>query len=449
MKEAMQAREHIDLLIAPKWLIPVEPAGITLEDHAVAIRSGRIHTICPLSEAEQRFEARERVVLDQHVLIPGMVNLHTHAAMSLLRGIADDLPLMRWLQEAIWPAEAACVSPDFVRDGTLLAGIEMLRGGITCANEMYFYPEAAAEAFAELGMRAAIGATVIEFPTRYASDADDYLRKGLAARDRWREHPLISFSLAPHAPYTVSDRTFERIVQYAHELGVPVHMHLHETQGEIAEGLRQHGVRPLARMKSLGLLDTDLIAVHAVHIDLNEIDILAAHNCSIAHCPSSNMKLASGAAPLKNMIERGLRVGLGTDGAASNNRLDMFQEMRHAALLAKVSSGDAATFPAHTALRAATLDGAAALKLDADIGSIVPGKAADLTAVALNSFECSPCFDPASHLLYAAGREHVTHVWVEGQARIKDGAMLWDSNKELLPRLSMWQTFLKTSAISQ
>ncbi|MCX9156027.1 TRZ/ATZ family hydrolase [Niveibacterium sp. 24ML] len=445
----MHAREPIDLLIAPKWLIPIEPAGVTLEDHAVAIRNGVIHAVCPLAEAEQRFDARERVSLQDHVLIPGMVNLHTHAAMNLMRGIANDLPLMRWLQEAIWPAEAACVSAEFVRDGTLLAGIEMLRGGITCANEMYFHPDAAASAFAELGMRAMIGVTVIEFPTAYASDADDYLRKGLAARDHWRDHSLIQFSLAPHAPYTVSDRSFERIVQYAHELGMPVHMHLHETRDEIAESQSRHGIRPLARIQSLGLLDTDFIAVHAVHLDLNEIDILAAHNCSIAHCPTSNMKLASGAAPLASMNKRGLRVGLGTDGAASNNRLDLFQEMRHAALLAKVTSGDAAAFPAHTALRAATLDGAAALRLDETIGSIVPGKAADLTAVALNSLECSPCFDPASHLLYAAGREHVTHVWIAGQARIKDGAMLWDRNKELLPRLSMWQTFLKTSAKSQ
>jgi len=445
----MHPAEPVDLLITPRWMIPVEPHAVTLEDYAVAVRNGRIVAVCPRAEAETRFAPAAREDLPDHVLIPGLVNLHTHAAMSLMRGIADDLPLMRWLQEAIWPAEAKHASPDFVRDGTLLAAMEMLRGGITCANDMYFYPDAAAEAFSQLGMRAVIGMTVIEFPTGYASDADDYLRKGLAARDRWRNQSLVRFAFAPHAPYTVSDASFRHIVQLAHELGCPVHMHLHETAHEIAESLAKFGQRPLARLEQLGLLDTDFIAVHAVHLDLHEIEMLAAHNCSIAHCPTSNMKLASGVAPIKAMLERDLRVGLGTDGAASNNRLDLFQEMQHAALLAKVTSGDASAFDAHEALRSATLAGATALRMDGEIGSIVPGKAADLVAVSLASPECSPCFSPASHLVYAAGREHVTHVWVDGKPRIHNTTVLWGHNTELLQRVRVWQTFLKESASSQ
>ncbi|GAA5181331.1 TRZ/ATZ family hydrolase [Niveibacterium umoris] len=445
----MNETETVDLLISPRWVIPVEPAGVTLTDHSVAVRGGRIVAVCPTEVAERRFSAHERVALPEHVLIPGLVNLHTHAAMTLFRGIADDLPLMRWLQEAIWPAEAKHVAASFVRDGTLLAAVEMLRGGITCANEMYFFPSAAAEAFAEIGMRAMIGMTTIDFPTNYAADADDYLRKGLEARDRWIGNPLLKFAFAPHAPYTVSDATLERIVQLAHELAAPVHMHIHETSEEINNSVATYGCRPLARLEKLGLLDTDLIAVHAVHLDIHEIDTLAAHNCSVAHCPTSNMKLASGIAPVKRMADRGLRVGLGTDGAASNNRLDLFQEMRHAALLAKVGSGDASAFDAHAALRAATLSGAEALRMDQEIGSITAGKAADLVAVSLAPTECSPCFDPASHLVYVAGREYVSHVWINGQARMWENAVLWDDNKELLPRVRVWQTFLKESALSR
>lgn len=445
----MHPAEPVDLLITPRWMIPVEPHAVTLEDHAVAVRNGRIVAVCPRAEAETRFAPAEREDLPDHVLIPGLVNLHTHAAMTLMRGIADDLPLMRWLQEAIWPAEAKHANAEFVRDGTQLAAIEMLRGGITCANDMYFYPDAAAEAFSQIGMRAVIGMTVIEFPTGYASDADDYLRKGLAARDSWRDEPLVRFAFAPHAPYTVSDTSFEHIVQLAHELGCPVHMHLHETAQEIDDSIARYGQRPLARMERLGLLDTDFIAVHAVHLDLHEIETLAAHNCSIAHCPTSNMKLASGAAPSKAMLARRLRVGLGTDGAASNNRLDLFQEMRHAALLSKVTSGDAAAFDVHDALRSATLAGAEALRMDSEIGSIVTGKAADLVAVSLSSPECSPCFSPASHIVYAAGREHVTHVWVDGKPRVRNNILLWQHNTELMQRVRVWQTFLKESASSQ
>ncbi|MDQ5880405.1 MAG: 5-methylthioadenosine/S-adenosylhomocysteine deaminase, partial [Pseudomonadota bacterium] len=341
--------ETIDLLIRARWIIPIEPENTVLEHHAIAVNRGRIVAILPEREASERFAPARETRLDKHVLMPGLVNLHCHAAMTLLRGLADDTPLMTWLQEHIWPAEAKHVSADFVHDGTLLACAEMLRGGITCFNDMYFFPEAAAKAVATSGMRAVIGLALLEFPTAYATDADDYLTKGLAARDALRDQPLLHFALAPHAPYTVSDRSFERIATLAAELDMPVHVHLHETTAEIEESLRIHGVRPLERLRRLGLITPNLIAVHAVHLDAGEIALLAAEGASVAHCPSSNLKLGSGIAPIAAMLERGINIGLGTDGAASNNRLDLLGEMRLAALLAKGASGDASILNAHQA----------------------------------------------------------------------------------------------------
>ncbi len=434
--------ESIDLLIEPRWLIPVEPHGVVLEDHAVAVSAGSILDVLPVSDAHNRYRPTRQVVLPEQVLIPGLVNLHTHAAMALLRGIADDLPLMDWLKARIWPAEARHVSAAFVRDGTLLACAEMLRGGITCFSDMYFFPEAAAEAARSLGMRASLGIVVIEFPTAYATDADDYLSKGLAVRDRLRDDPLLSFCMAPHAPYTVADATFERIVTLAAQLDLPIHMHVHETHAEIEESVRHHGVRPIERLHRLGVLGPGLIAVHAAHLDTAEIRLLAKFDCSVAHCPTSNMKLASGIAPTVDMLGEGIRIGLGTDGAASNNRLDMFQEMRHAGLLAKVTSGNAAVLDAHELLRMATLNGAAALGMENQIGSIRTGKAADLCAVRLDALETRPCFDPASHLVYAAGREHVSHVWVNGVPQVENGLLRGCDTSRLLDAVNLWQNKL-------
>ncbi len=413
--------EKVDLLIAAKWVIPVVPSGVVLESHSVAVTAGRIVAIVPTDVAASRFEAEENHALSDHALIPGLINLHTHAAMSLMRGLADDLPLMTWLSEHIWPAEAKHVSPTFVRDGTRLACMEMLAGGVTCFNDMYFFPEAAAQAALDCGMRASIGMITIDFPTAYASDADDYIAKGLAARDRFKDEELLSFCMAPHAPYTVSDRAFSRVVTIAEELDLPIHLHLHETLDEISGSLSQHGSRPLDRMNALGVLGPRLIAVHSVHLEDREIDLLARHGASVAHCPTSNLKLASGFAPIHKLHAGGVNIGLGTDGAASNNRLDMFQEMRLAALLAKGSSGNAQAMPAAEALRAATLGGARALGLDGLLGSIEPGKAADLCAVSFASPGLSPCYDPVSHLVYAAGREDVSHVWIAGKLQFSYG----------------------------
>jgi len=414
---------NVDLVIEARWVIPVVPRNRLLEHATVVIHQGKIVEVAAIETISANYQASKTVRLDEHVLIPGLINLHTHVGMTMMRGLADDLPLMQWLQQHIWPAEQQIVSERFVRDSALLGCAEMLAGGITCFNDMYFYPQATAEAALQAGMRAQLGLVVLEFPTNYANSADDYIEKGLNHRDEWRGQGLLSASFAPHAPYTVADATFEKIVTYAEQLGLGIHTHLHETQDEIEQSLKQYGLTPIERLSQLGVLGPNLTAAHGVHMKNEEIEQLQAHGCSLAHCVSSNLKLASGMAPIQKMLNAGVNVGLGTDGAASNNRQDMFTEMRTAALVAKGLSGDVASIPAWQALEMATINGAKALGLEGQIGSIETGKLADLTAVKLSDIEASPCFDSLSHLVYVAGREHVSHVWVEGDLRFERSDM--------------------------
>ncbi len=410
----------VDTLIDAQSIVPVVPAHTTLADHSIAIQSGRIVALLPTAEANARYEPRQRISLRNHAVIPGFVNAHTHAAMTLMRGLADDLSLMTWLSDHIWPAEAAHVSSAFVYDGALLACAEMLRAGITCFNDMYFFPEATARAAVDANMRAVLGMIVIEFPSAYAGDADAYLHRGLETRDAFRDQALLKFCLAPHAPYTVSDKSFAKILTYAEQLNVPIHIHLHETEDEINQSQTQHGMRPIERLSRLGLLGPNFVAVHAVHLTPIEIALLSQQACHVVHCPTSNLKLASGIAPCAALLQAGVNVALGTDGAASNNRLDMFAEMRLAALLAKRGAGQANVVPAHQALAMATLNGARALGLEDEIGSLEVGKAADIVAVDLSSVETSPCYDVSSHLVYVASREHVSHVWIAGKMLLEN-----------------------------
>jgi len=443
--QQMNALFSADTVIEARWIIPVEPHGVVLDDHAVAIAGDRIAAVLPQDEMRRRCKAGRTLDLSTHALIPGLVNLHTHAAMTLMRGLADDLRLKDWLEKHIWPAEARHVSAQFVYDGTLLACSEMLRGGITCFNDMYFFPEMAGRAALDAAIRAVLGIVLIEIPTVYAADAQDYLRKGLAMRDELKSEPLLSFCMAPHAPYTVSDRSFEQILTLSEQLQIPINTHLHETRDEIRESESKFGMRPIARLEKIGLLGPSFIAVHAVHLDPPEIALLAQLGASVAHCPSSNLKLASGIAPVGAMLSAGMNVGLGTDGAASNNRLDVLSEMRLAALLAKVANDDAETLPAHVALRMATLNSARALGLEQKIGSVETGKCADLCAVNLASIELSPCYDPASHLVYAAGREHVSHVWVGGKLLVEEGRLLEVDEKAVARKAREWQLRIAAS----
>jgi 5-methylthioadenosine/S-adenosylhomocysteine deaminase len=373
------------------------------------------------------------------VLIPGLINLHTHSAMSLMRGLADDQPLMTWLNEHIWPAESAHVSRDFVHDGTLLACAAMLKSGTTCFNDTYFFPDATARAAVAMRMRAVVAMMTVEFPSAYAASADEYLDKGLALRDELKDEPLLGFTFGPHAPYTVSDRTFERIATLTSVLDVPVHIHLHETAQEIADGMNAHGVRPLERLHRLGLVTPNLLAVHAVHLSATDISLMAQNGCHIAHCPASNLKLASGFAPIAACADAGINVGIGTDGAASNNRLDMLTEMRLAALLAKGASGDAAAVPAADALAMATINSAKALGMEDRIGSIEPGKYADLAALDFSHMETSPCYDVISHLVYAAASENVSHVWVGGELLLDGRVFTRADPSELIAKARAWK----------
>jgi 5-methylthioadenosine/S-adenosylhomocysteine deaminase len=403
-------------LLCPQWVVPVEPQSVVLADHTVAIENGLIVAIIPTEEALQRWPDAIRTPLPGHLLIPGLVNAHSHAAMSLLRGVADDLPLEKWLHDRIWPLEGRLLSPEFVYDGAVLAANEMLLGGITCFNDMYFFPEHTARAAHALGMRAMVGIVVFEFASAYGTGPDDYLRKGLRLRDQLRGDPRVGFTLAPHSPYAVSDESFRRIAVLAAELGLPVHCHLHETAFEVETSVREHGKRPIERLDQLGMLGPEFIAVHAVHLNDRDIDLLARHGASVAHCPHSNLKLGCGIAPTSRLIERGINVGIGTDGSASNNRLDLIEEARTASLLAKGSTGNASAWPAHQTLRAMTLAGARSIGMGETIGSIEPGKAADLVAIDLSSLQLSPVFDPVSQFIYAADRSAVTDVWIGGVA---------------------------------
>ena len=414
-----------------------------MENFAVVVNEGKVIDLFPQAEVYDKYTAVDAIHLPDHVLIPGLINLHTHAAMSLMRGLADDVPLMRWLQEHIWPAEAANVSFQFVKEGSLLACAEMLRGGITCFSDMYFYPAATAEAVVQSGIRACLGLVVLDFPTNYAADADDYLNKGLAFRDVLEGNSLISTCLAPHAPYTVSNRSFEKILTYAEQLNLNIHTHLHETRDEILQSESEFGLRPVQRLANLGLLGPNFIAAHGVHLNRREMELLAERGCHIAHCPSSNLKLASGIAPIHDLIEQGVNVGLGSDGAASNNRLDIFTEMRLAALLAKGASGNAEAVPAALALEMATINAAKALGLENEIGSIEIGKRADMVAIDLKSLEASPCYDPVSHLVYVEGRESVTHVWVDGEQVIQDRQLTKIDQREILEKTKLWQNKLR------
>ncbi|TAL74634.1 MAG: TRZ/ATZ family hydrolase [Rhodanobacter sp.] len=416
--------QDIDLLIEARWVLPIEPSGVVLDDHAVAVDGDRIVGVLPIAAARAAYRARETVALPEHALIPGLVNAHTHNPMTLLRGLADDLPLMTWLTEHIWPAEAKVLGAEFVRDGVELAVAEMLRGGTTCANENYFFPDAIGATYRKLGFRAVVGLPVIEFPTPWAKTQDEYFERAAAVHDSFRGEALLTTAFAPHAPYTVSDESFARIRLLADQLDVPVHLHLHETAHEVEDEKQKSGLRPFQRLQKLGLVNDRLIAVHMTQLTDGEIAACAEAGVSVVHCPESNLKLASGFCPAEKLRRAGVNLALGTDGCASNNDLDMFGEMRTAALLAKAVAQDASAFDAAFALHAATLGSAKAIGLDARIGSIEIGKQADLAAVRLSDIETQPLFHVASQLVYAAGRRQVSDVWIAGKRKLADRVLV-------------------------
>lgn len=434
-----------DTLIHPGWIIPMTGEPALLSEHSIAISGSQISAVLPRSEAE-KLAAENVLHLPGHAVMPGLVNCHGHAAMSLLRGYADDQPLMRWLEDHIWPAEAEHVSEEFVADGVELAIAEMIRSGTTSFSDMYFFPDVTAGLAKKLGMRCQISFPVFDFPTVWANDADEYISKGIKLLRQFRHSDLVSVVFGPHAPYTVSEPTLAKIATLANELDLAVHIHLHETTGEVLQAFEEHGERPLDTLNRLGLLGPKTQCVHMTDLGDQDIDLLAETGSHVIHCPQSNMKLASGACPVSKLLARGVNVALGTDSAASNNSLNMFTEMQSAALLAKLNSGDATALPAKEALAMATIRGARALGIDETVGSIEVGKAADVIAVDLSGPETQPLHNPLSQLVYACNGSQVTHSWINGQMVMDNRKLTQIDANALTARIENWRQRLQSSS---
>ena len=428
-----------------RYLLPVRPAHAVLEHHSVVIRDTRIVDVLSTTAAKSRYRDADQVNLQDHVLLPGLINMHTHSPMTLLRGYADDLPFQQWLNEFIWPLERKFVSEEFVADGTRLAMAEMIRAGTTCFNENYFFPDIMAAAVAKAGMRACIGMPIIELPTAWAGDVNEYLEKGLDVLKQWRGFSRLRFSLAPHAPYSVSDKSLEQIAVLSADLGLPVHMHLLETEWEVTHSFQQYGIHPLERLEAHRLLNSRLLAVHMTQLTADEIRMLADRRVHVVHCPQSNLKLASGTCRINDLRESGLNIAIGTDGAAANNNLDLLSEAQTAALLAKGVSGDPRAVDAFTALEMITINGAMALGLDHEIGTIETGKLADLAALDLRAPETQPVHNVVSQVIYAASSRQFTDVWVEGQRLMDAGKLTTLDLAGLMENAEIWRRKLSAA----
>lgn len=425
-------------IISARWVIPVVPSNTVLEHHALVLENGLIIDILATEAAQKKYPAAEHIDKGSHALIPGLINAHTHAAMNLFRGIADDLPLMEWLEGHIWPAEAKWVNPDFMRDGVELAVAEMLLSGTTCFNDMYFHSDTVARTAQEMGIRAFVGMIVLDFPSTWANDADEYFEKGMLVHDEVRSLSRINATIAPHAPYTVSDASLITARTYADELDIPIHMHIHETAEEVNNALQTLGTRPLARLHELGLLNPRMIAVHMTQLTDQEIALSAEQGIHVVHCPESNLKLASGHCRVADLLAAGTNVCLGTDSASSNNDLDMLGEMRTACLLAKTTANDARALPAWQALEMATINGAKALNMQRVIGSLEIGKSADIVAIDLNHISTQPVYNPISQIVFSASREQITDVWVEGHSRVRDKLLQNADVNQILSNAAQW-----------
>jgi 5-methylthioadenosine/S-adenosylhomocysteine deaminase len=426
------------VVLLPRLLVPVRPRLQVLEQMAVVIRGEQIAAVMPRAEALASYTDAVRVELPEHVLVPGFINMHTHSAMTLLRGYADDLNLQVWLNEHIWPAEKAFLSPEFVHDGVRLAIAEMLRGGTTCFNDLYFFPEVAAATAVESGMRACIGLPVIDVPTVWAADENEYIAKGLEVSAGWENEPLVSTVLAPHAPYSVNDPALERVAELAEKHDLRVHMHVLESSWEVTESMRRHGKSTLDRLNDIGLLNERLLAVHMTQLDEAGREMVSGHAVNVIHCPESNLKLGNGICPAADLLGRGVNLALGTDGAASNNDLDLLAEARSAALLAKGYAADPCALNAFQALEMLTINAATALGKEHRLGSVEAGKLADLCAIRLDRLQTTPMYDVVSHLVYAVSSQQVSHVWVAGRMLLQDGQFLHMDSGDIMDRANGW-----------
>ena len=436
-------KKNASIIISASWIFTSNSEGQLLSDYSIVIENDKIIDLVPQDKVFDEYEANDTYQLTDHILIPGLINTHTHAAMSLFKGFADDLPLQDWLNDYIWPAEKEFINSSFVKDGSILALSEMIKSGVTTFNDMYFFPDATAEAVKELGVRSNIGLVVLDFPTNYATDPEDYLLKGFEFRDKWRNEELITTSIAPHAPYSVSDEAFTLINTYSEELSINIHIHLHETQWEIEDSIEKYGITPVQRLNNLGIIGPSLMAVHCVHLNDQDMATLAKNKVSIVHNPSSNMKLGSGIADIAKMLKQNLNISLGTDSSASNNRLDIMEEMRLAALLIKGSTKSPESFSANEAIKMATINGAKALGLESIIGSIEKNKKADLVAIDLNSIENQPIYNPLTTFVYSSSRSDVSYVWIDGEIKLKDKKLVKIDEERIIQLAKKWQRKLK------
>ena len=436
-------KKNASIIISASWIFTSNSEGQLLSDYSIVIENDKIIDLVPQDKVFDEYEANDTYQLTDYILIPGLINTHTHAAMSLFKGFADDLPLQDWLNDYIWPAEKEFINSSFVKDGSILALSEMIKSGVTTFNDMYFFPDATAEAVKELGVRSNIGLVVLDFPTNYATDPEDYLLKGFEFRDKWRNEELITTSIAPHAPYSVSDEAFTLINTYSEELSINIHTHLHETQWEIEDSIEKYGITPVQRLNNLGIIGPSLMAVHCVHLNDQDMATLAKNKVSIVHNPSSNMKLGSGISDIAKMLKQNLNISLGTDSSASNNRLDMMEEMRLAALLIKGSTKSPESFSANEAIKMATINGAKALGLESIIGSIEKNKKADLVAIDLNSIENQPIYNPLTTLVYSSSRSDVSYVWIDGEIKLKDKKLVKIDEERIIQLAKKWQRKLK------
>ncbi len=430
--------QQVDLIVTARWILPIAPENISLENHALVVHQDKIVDLLPAAKAKQLYQATSILDYPHHILMPGLVNAHAHTPMNLFRGLADDLPLMEWLEKHIWPAEQDLICPESVAIGSKLAIAEMLRGGTTCFNDHYFFPAVTAHAAIETGIRATIGLVVMSVPTQWAQSEDEYFSKAEHTLATTKKHDLISWSMAPHAPYTVSDATFKKVKQFSDAHQLPIHIHMHETAFETQQSLEQHGIRPIQRLHNLGLMGERMINVHMVDVTASEMEIVAKSGASIVHCPESNLKLASGFSPIADFLKLGINVAIGTDGAASNNDLDMFGELQTAAMTAKAVAKDPTVLPANEAIKMATLNGAKALGLGDKIGSLEKNKFADFIAVDTRSYLAQPIYNPFSHLAYTVNRLQVSDAWVAGKQLLKNGELTKLNTNELVTQAKEW-----------
>tara|TARA_R110001592_G_scaffold248308_1_gene510563 strand:+ start:25430 stop:26758 length:1329 start_codon:yes stop_codon:yes gene_type:complete len=441
----MPKKQSVDSIIYASYIIPVVPRGSVLEDHAIIVKKGKILSILPKKECDLLYYSLDNQVVNNHVIMPGLINTHGHAGMTLFRGLADDLPLMEWLNDHIWPAEDKWVSAEFVYDGTKLAIAEMIRSGTSCFSDMYFFPEMAAKAALEMGIRAQLCCPILDFPTAWGSGPEEYIKKSLALHDQYINNESIYIALGPHAPYTVSDIPLIEIKKHAIEKNIPVQIHLHETQSEVDEALNSSGMRPIQRLANIGLISKDITlqCVHMTALNDEDISTLQTSNTHIIHCPESNLKLASGFCETDKLLRKNINVALGTDGAASNNDLDMFGEMRTAALIAKPVAQNASAFDAITAIEVATINGAKALGLESITGSLEPGKSADFIAIDLSKLNSQPSYNIHSDIVYSVNSQQVTNHWIQGQQLLKNCQFTHIDETEILNKTQIWAKKIK------